>query len=298
MDVEQLEDPQSLWVALDCMTRKPTRFWHLTYPDYDSDYSHTYINGSLEHPFGLPAVDCDVCGEIWGGSRFLPVALPQRLRRLPAMADNPPVLSRKEHEELQRKVMGILGMRGKPFVAMQPGDQFQPCFLDVPSRPSADFLWSSIGSLVVSERVKRLFEAACPKEIAACKVTMRRIGKRSPHLEPIEPDSGEPEDMLEGIKESGRPRGVGKYFEIILKKESGDPPYGAPKRICSGCQRPTTGEDRRMRMTPRMWRGDAIFFMATTLHVIVTDDLRQSIERLRPTNVRFEKPDIRPLWGE
>jgi hypothetical protein len=41
-------------------------------PDYGSDYRYSYINGSLEHRFGLPGVDCDVCGQTWGGSRVLP----------------------------------------------------------------------------------------------------------------------------------------------------------------------------------------------------------------------------------
>jgi hypothetical protein len=30
------------------------RFWRLEHPDYDNDYTHSYVNGSLEHPFGLP----------------------------------------------------------------------------------------------------------------------------------------------------------------------------------------------------------------------------------------------------
>jgi hypothetical protein len=197
-------------------------------------------------------------------------------------------ISRSEHEELQRKAMRALRIKGAPFIALRPGDDFQPCFLNVPSRPRADFLWASIGTLVVSERIKRLLVSACPNDVYACPVTLRKVGKRSAKLEPIEPESGEPEDMLEGFHAYRRTTGVGKYFEILIRNESGYPPGGAPKRICSGCQRPTTGENRKLRMTPRMWRGNSIFYMATTLHIIVTDDLRLRIEKVHPTNVRLE----------
>src|SRR5262245_37539766 len=139
------------------------KFWRLTHPEYDSDYSHTFINGDLEHPFGLPGVECDVCGATWGGSRRLTVKCPTQLRRLDAMTERWPI-ARVEHEDLQRKTMRALRMRGVPFVDLQPGDDFQPSFLDVPSRPSADFLWASLGTLVVSERIKRFLDKACPKD--------------------------------------------------------------------------------------------------------------------------------------
>ena len=56
------------------------QFWRLEAPEYDSDYRQTYINGSLEHPFGLPGVRCDVCQQTWGGSRILPFECPASLR--------------------------------------------------------------------------------------------------------------------------------------------------------------------------------------------------------------------------
>jgi hypothetical protein len=42
-------------------------------------------------------------------------------------------------------------------------------------------------------------------------------------------------------------------------------------------------------MTPEMWQGDSIFFLATTLYVIVTDPLKKLLENLRSSNVVFEK---------
>jgi hypothetical protein len=39
-----------------------------------------------------------------------------------------------------------------------------------------------------------------------------------------------------------------------------------------------------------MWRGAPIFMLATTLWLIVTDDLRQKLLDLGATNVAFEPP--------
>ena len=59
-----------------------TRFWKISWPDYESDYRHSYINGGLDYPFGLPGIDCDVCGKTWGGSRILSYECPESLKSL------------------------------------------------------------------------------------------------------------------------------------------------------------------------------------------------------------------------
>jgi hypothetical protein len=38
-------------------------------------------------------------------------------------------------------------------------------------------------------------------------------------------------------------------------------------------------------MTDSMWRGAKIFFLANTLYVLINDELKQRLEKLKPTNV-------------
>lgn len=266
-----------------------TSFWRIECPEYDSDYKYSYINGDLEHPFHLPGVHCDVCGDTWGGSRILPVDCPASFRDHKNIFQGWPV-SRLEHEALQTELMTALHWAGRPFVDLQPGASFQPCFLNVPSRPRADFLWSSVGSLLVSERIKDVLLASCPDEIAVCPVTLRKIGKRAAKLPPPMPSTGEPEDIIHEVPLLEDTSEIGPYFEIVILKESGYPPGGTPKSICSGCLRPDVDNaTREIRMTPDMWQGHSIFFLATTLYVMVTDELKQQIARLRPTNVVFKE---------
>jgi hypothetical protein len=174
------------------------KFWKITSPENLSDYKASYINGGLEHPFGLPGVNCDVCGATWGGSRILAHDCPPNFQNHKYVTERWPI-SRQEHEALQKDLMQELSIQGQPFSALRPGDSFQPCYLDVPSRPLSDFLWSSLGSLVVSERIKNILGKECQDDISACPVILRKVGERDAMLEPPMPSTGEPEDIIDEV---------------------------------------------------------------------------------------------------
>jgi hypothetical protein len=185
--------------------------------------------------------------------------------------------------------MNALGINGQPFESLRPGDYFQPCFLDVPSRPRADFLWSGSGSLVVSQRIRNLLLEYCPAHVSVCPINLRKIGKRNATLPPPIPSTGEPEDMVEQTPSSHDLCGVGPYFEVVIRDESSLPEGYELLSVCSGCRLPKINKaNRLLRMTDSMWRGQQIFFLATTLYIVVTDALKQKIEGIGATNVTFE----------
>ena len=83
---------------------------------------------------------------------------------------------------------------------------------------------------------------------------------------------------------------VGPYFEVLILNDSGYPPGGTPKGVCVGCGRQQIDSSaRELRMTPDMWQGQNIFLLATTLYVVITNELREHLTRERPTNVIFEE---------
>src|SRR5262245_44355844 len=165
-----------------------------------------------------------------------------------------------EHKRLQAEAFTALRDDGVEVDSLCPGDRLQPCYLDVPSRPRADFLWGSIGSLVVSHRIKDLFEKRAIAEVAFAKVELRKIGKREAELPPPVPASGEPEDLITEAPQLTDTSTIGPYYELIVLRESGYPPGATPKSICSGCGRPEIDNKRReLVMTPEMWKGDGIF---------------------------------------
>ena len=268
---------------------KVPRFWRLNPPNYDSDYAHSFINGSLEHPFSLPGVNCAVCRQTWAGSRILSYLCPKSLRRRKEILDSWPI-PLAEHKKLQAEVLAALRRDGFEIDSLGPGDDLQPCYLDLPSRPRADFLWSSNGSVVVSHRIKDLFEKHGIAEVAFAKVELRKVGKREAELPPPIPASGEPEDLINEAPLLTETSTIGPYYELIVLNESDYPPGGTPKSICSGCGRRDVDYKRRqVVMTPEMWKGEKIFFLATTLHVIVTNELKELLERNNPTNVVFKE---------
>jgi hypothetical protein len=269
-------------------------FWRMCPPPYQSDYEDSYINGSLHHPFGLPGVSCHVCDEKWGSGRALPYECPEALRNHKSILKGLPI-PLSEHLVLQTRVMAKLGINGEPFVDLRPGDRFQPSYLDIPSRPRADFLWPGC-SLVVSERIKDLLLTFCPSEVAACPVTLRKVGKREAKLPAPMPKIGEPEEMINEVPLLLSKEALGPYFELLPLNESGHPPDRPVRSICPACRREdvdvmTQGEPgddpNRPHMRYEMWKGQKIFRLATTLWIIITDDLMRALSGVKPANVRF-----------
>jgi hypothetical protein len=217
------------------------------------------------------------------------VSCPESLRQLKEIKDRWPI-PLEAHKTLQSLVLRELAESGVKMEALRPGDSFQPAYLDVPSRPRADFLWSSLGSIVVSQRVKDILEESGVNDVNFCEVIMRKVGMREASFPAPVPASGEPEDLINELPLLNNVDGIEPYYEMIILKESGYPPGGNPRSICKGCGRPDVDNStRQIVMTPEMWQGDSIFFLATTLYVIVTDPLKKLLENLRSSNVVFEK---------
>src|ERR1041384_7604007 len=98
------------------------RFWRINCPNYENgDYQNSYINGDLEHPFGLPGVNCDVCHQTWGGSRILPYELPPSLRKHANLVERWPI-SLKQFKALVRHVQDEFLKGGVSVPELGPGD--------------------------------------------------------------------------------------------------------------------------------------------------------------------------------
>jgi Protein of unknown function (Gmx_para_CXXCG) len=268
------------------------KFWRLDSPDYSSDYAHTFINGELEHPFALPGVRCEACGATWGGGRILPYALPEELQSRKELRDSWPIEG-AAHQRLRAEVLAALRRQGADIEALEPGDRFQPGFLDVPSRPEADFLWSNIGSVVVSERIRAALTAEGVRGAAFVRATLRKIGKRRAKLPAPTPTSGEPEDLITEIRATVRATELPPFYELVVTAESHRPPGTEESKRCKLCGRESYDNNaRRLVMLPEMWQGDDIFFLATTRWIVVTDRVQNLLRDLRATNVHY-----RPLAG-
>jgi hypothetical protein len=230
-------------------------------------------------------VRCHLCGATWGGGRVLPVELPEELRSWKALSNGWPIEG-VAHQRLRAEVLSELQRRGSPVASLLPGDRFQPSYLDIPSEPEADFLWSSIGSVVVSDRARAALASAGVRGVTFSPVSRRKVGRSRATVPAPTPISGEPEELLLDLPEAGSEDGRRPLYEMVVTAESGLPPGVSADALCSACGRlPYDRDSRQLVMQPSMWQGDDIFLLATTLWIVVSDRVRNLLVNLGATNV-------------
>lgn len=255
------------------------RFWRLHHPGYPGETADRLRNGEISHPFALPGVRCDTCGQTWAGSRSLPYTLPERLRDR-AELKHPWPIDAAAHRALRVEVLAALRAAGAAIDDLRPGDRFQPARLDVavPVAPAeADFLWGR-GAVLVSDRIKSVLARVGGRGLIYAPVTMR-VGRRA-HASRRSRTTLGTQDEPDPVS----------YFELIITAESGPPPGVDLIARCASCGRRTFDHERRqIVMVPEMWRGDEVFLLATTMWIVVTDPVRQAIEELGAGNVTFRE---------
>ncbi len=267
------------------------RYWRITDPDYESDYQDSFVNGQGTHRLGLPGIRCDGCGQTWSGTRVLPFECPEVFRGVKEINRGWPVPSAR-FVELRDALLSELRREGHETDSLQPGDDFQPVYLRFPSRPRSDFLWSTLGSVIVSQRVKDLFESEGVSGVAFCPAVIEKVGSRE-SVGPIPmPESGEPEDVMGEVEEEASPEAFGPLYEMIVTAESGRPPGTEVTSRCEVCGREEYDQHRRLfKLTPEMPPDSDVFLFATTLYIIVNEKVRDLIVRHRLTNVKLREAD-------
>jgi len=229
-----------------------------------------FINGYAEHPYGLPGIECNKCGQIWSNVRVLPYSCPEQFKSKKEVLIGSPIPS-SDHRLLQQDILHALNKGGLGVKELGPGDDFQPVFLDIKTKPKADFLWSALGSVLVSERIKVVFENQKVSGITFVPVIMRKVGNKNFKY---------PFDIIsDNIT----------YFEMIINTSSKYPPGAEIHNTCDSCGREEfDSSKRKIEMNSDMWNGEDVFFLNTTLWIIVTNKVKAIIEDLKATNIIFE----------
>jgi len=268
------------------------KFWQLEGAHYLSDYKRSFVNGSIEHPFRLPSVGCKTCGQRVWEDHSLPYECPPSLRK---KFSDPADVTNEEFEQIAEPVRRAVQKHGVNKSVVRPNSALLPIFLDIPSRPEADFLWPSF-SPVVTERIREKLESLKIRDIAFAEVTLRKVGKKSAKLAPPIPSTGEPEDIINEVSVTQFPKTKRAYSELCVYGRSNPPPGRELKSVCSICGSKdfNWARSKELVMTDAMWTGLDIFVLETTANILLTDRLKQELQKLRPTNVEFiEFPSAR-----
>lgn len=257
------------------------RFWKLDAQRGEGDYWHAFVNGSLDHPFGMPGIKCDTCNETWSNFRIRRETLPKSLRRIRALKNRWP-LDVDKFNDLRTTLHEKAGLDH-----LQPGDRFFPAYLSCPSTPRYDLLWPDLGTPIVSEKARKAL-LSIDSSIEFAPIVIEKAGKLEPSDAFPNPPGGEPEDIIKACPMRWSKSGLGPYYRVIVNNESHPPDFRKDPIICEKCgrsQHPVTNS--HIAMTSEMWRGHDIFILQTTLHLLLTDKAKTALENASLTNLNL-----------
>ena|SRR2546430_8213455 len=267
------------------------RFWQIGAPDYgdEGDYRRILVNGTGSHPLSLPGIDCPTCGP-WGGSRILPVQCPEKLRNEKTLVDRWPI----SIEQFKRITKELRRELPSSRIDFRPGDSFQPALVEFPSRPTDDFLWPSMCGPIIPPKVKVLFEKENVTGVEYCEVVVEKVGSKESTARIFPEEHGDPEEMVKSAIPDRRASEFGPLFEMVISSETGFPPGTKVVRVCEICGFIELDTDNHEVALPanQIPKSD-IFFLGTTLFVIVTQRVADLIRSRKLSNVQLTEIRVR-----
>lgn len=263
--------------------RKQPRFWLIESGSPD-DYAHIRSSGLVEHPCGLPGIDCSKCGEVWmEPPQLVPYRLPSRLEREVADIGGP--LPPEDHLDLQRRIRRQIRTRGQSSVNLAPGCTFAPTIWKRRDPPTLD--WYTTGtSKLVSAKVRALLRSLAPKCVGFGRVEVC-VGKPKHQSRRR---IVEPEDEIETLQFGRLQRRAARYSELAVFSRSAPCPGLKLLRVCPLCGNRIMRYPRlpiRCVMRPGMWRGHPTFCYTPTSVIVVTDRIKSAFEEHGITGCTF-----------
>jgi hypothetical protein len=232
------------------------KLWRIKEPDYRTDREERANNGTIKFPFGLPGVKC--CGT-WGGCDLLDRECPIELRKLRGLTERWPVTP-DELEELRSTLRKFPGFEGLGIRDLIPGMSFLPPQFSPPKINDNDFLWPAFGAPVVSLRIAALLGRCCPNAFVGV---------------PIPKHSD--------------------WVLLVIKTRTLPPIERRSDRICVRCGRPNKiSAPTDLVVFEDMIPAGEMFLLDTTLHILITDRLKQQLDDAGARNVAFDPVIAQP----
>jgi hypothetical protein len=226
------------------------KLWRIEKPDFDTERDEVANNGSLTFPFGLPGVKC--CGT-WAGCDLSENECPSELRAIKELNDGWPVTPERL-EQLLSTLRQFPRFKNLGITELKPGMRFLPPQFSPPDFPDNDFLWPALEAPVISLRIAALLCRYCPNDFVAL---------------PIE---GHPDWIL-----------------LFIKNRTLPPLERRSNNVCQRCGRPNRiSAPTELIVYDDMVPNGDLFVLDTTLHILVSDRLKQQLEEIGDRNVKFE----------
>lgn len=225
------------------------KLWRIKEPDYRTELEERANNGTIKFPFGLPGVKC--CGT-WGGCDLLDRECPTELRKLRGLTDVWPVMP-EELEELRSKLRRFSGFESLGITDLTPGMRFLPPRFSPPKINDNDFLWPASEAPVVSLRIAALLGRCCPNSFVGIPI----------------PEHSD-------------------WILLAIKSRTLPPIERRSDRICPRCGHPNkiSAPTDLVILEDMIPEGD-MFILDTTLHILISNQLKQQLDEAGARNVAF-----------
>ncbi len=248
-----------------------SKFWRLKHPKYRSERQELLINGEANYLYGLPGISCSRCNNTWSSMRVLPLYYPLELSardkdksRWPIEAD--------EHRTKQEELKILFSEKGIFIDQLRPGDDFQPINFRIKSNPRTDFLWPTLMNPLVSEKVKNIFEDNNVKGVSFFPIIVDKIGDQVVKY---------PFEVSDEVQ---------IYYNMVINSSSKRPPGAEIISVCGLCGYELYDhEQRQIQMDLDMWLGEDIFYLNTTLYIIITEKVKNIIDQNGFNNIFIEE---------
>jgi len=260
-------------------------FFRLQAPPYESDCEQILVNGSAQARYGLPGVNCSVCGATRGfASPVLPYEMPHE------MADdgrlrNPWPISQDERKALVHALEESIRQTDPRFEQLPVGASFPPIEWRIPSPPDKDFFWAMLLGPIVNTRIATALRDAAYAGFELIQVESVKVGKPGRLIDRESLPNGEPEDLLAFATED--PPTNSDFYLLSVLAEGRLNSRMRREESCRGCG---YAEIRRERGWEQWgdgsWNGADIFYFPTTLHITATERVAAHLQRLGASNLR------------
>lgn len=266
--------------------------WLLSQPRNDY-YRHCFVDGTATHRTLVPGVECDLCGDTGAGSRILPFACPIGIREeVEAVFEEWGALPVEKFLTYKARWESVLRREGIQY-DLAPGDEFQPCYWEVPSIPRYDFFWP-LAEFIVSERIATLFRDWSVSGVSFHPVILARVATHEPTDEPAVPPNGDYDDSwFDSVPCLLDPSVCGRFFEMLHEGHTtaiscGEP--GVSEILCSKCgfsqieesndHKRRAGRLRKRRMLPRSCTLDLDVFQSHIHYdgLVITERVRRLMD--------------------
>lgn len=221
------------------------KYWLIEKPQYlRGDTESRKKNGVGKYRYSMPGYRCEECGT-YGGAYVLGLECPDSLRGRNELIDRWPISA-----DAYLRLCAEVKQKLQNDVVLLPGSSFQP--LKLVTEPSCRnvLIWPAIGSIVVRQDIKELFEREAVTGVNFFEVEMTS-------------------------RKEKKMTGGSVLYNMVVIARSGLPSNFTIRSICKLCGREDILVPDHFYIENNLVPSDDVFYLGSTLRIVICDRVKE-----------------------